>query len=77
MLAITGGSELSHICLIGTRRRRELQRYSPHQYRVGGVDDMILGGGRGGRERREFYTGDAQAHVKHVNSATAKKHLLS
>jgi len=63
-LAITGGSELSHVCLIGARGRRELQRYSPHQYRAGGVDDVILGGrdeseggregGRGGREGREL-----------------------
>ena len=42
VLAIAGGSELSHICLIGARGRRELQRYSPHQYGAGGVDDVIL-----------------------------------
>jgi len=53
VLAITGGSELSHVCLVGARGRRELQHYSPHQYRTGGVDDMILlwegeEGGRGG-----------------------------
>ena len=42
MLAIAGGSELSHVCLVGAHGRRELQCYSPHQYRVGGVDDMIL-----------------------------------
>ena len=72
MLAIARGSELSHICLVGARGRRELQRYIPHQYGAVGVDDMILlwegeVGGRGGRERREFCTGDAEAH-KHVNS---------
>jgi len=47
---------LSHVCLVGARGRRELQCYSPHQYRAGGVDDVILGGRereRGGRDESE------------------------
>ena len=54
MLAIAGGSELSHVCLVGAHGRRELQRYSPHQYGAGGVDDMILlwEGEKGGEDGR-------------------------
>ena len=42
VLAIAGGSELSDVCLVGARGRRELQRNIPHQYGVGGVNNMIL-----------------------------------
>ena len=42
VLAIAGGSELSDVCLIGARGRRELQRNIPHQYGTGGVNDVIL-----------------------------------
>ena len=42
VLAIAGGSELSDVCLVGARGRRELQRNIPHQYGAGGVNNMIL-----------------------------------
>ena len=42
MLTIAGGSELSDVCLVGARGRRELQRNIPHQYGAGGVNDVIL-----------------------------------